>query len=141
MQHACGMQCNWFINAMEFRFSIADICVSVESSDPKLTLATVPARQDFVANEEDPPDSIVSAEWIDSLKEIPCKPIFDSGALWKLYFDQNQYHFSFLSPLLGSEPYKIASFNQDFTRGHISMNRRCFASNQNIDPLEYPLDE
>jgi hypothetical protein len=125
---------------MKCRFSIADICVSLESSDPKLTLATMPARQDFIVNETKP-DSIVSAEWVDSLKEISSQPIFDSGALWKLYFDHEQYHFSFVSPVLGSQPYKIASFNQDFTRGRIAMNRACFNSGQNVDPLEYPLDE
>lgn len=127
-------------NAMECRFSIADICVSVKSSDPKLTLATVPARQDFIVTEANP-DCRVLVEWTDSLKEISTKPIFDSGALWKLYLDHDQYHFSFVSPMLGSQPYKIASFNQDFTQGQIAMNRQCFDSDQNFDPLEYPLDE
>jgi hypothetical protein len=125
---------------MEQRFSIADICLSVESSDEKLALATGPARQDFLVSGVNP-DCIISTGWCDSLKEISGKPIFDSGALWKLYFYQDQYHFIFISPAFGSEPYKIASINCDFTRCHIAMNRRCFGSNHNVDPLEYPLDE
>ncbi len=125
---------------MECRFSIADICISVESSEPKFALGAMIARKDFVANEASP-DSIISAEWSDSLKEISGQPIFDSGALWKLYFNHDQYHFSFVSPTLGSQPYKIASFNHDFTRGHVAINRTCFGSDQDVDPLEYPLDE
>jgi hypothetical protein len=124
---------------MEVRFSIADICISIESSDPNLALGTMQGRQDFVANGKSP-DSIVSAEWSDSLQEISGEPIFNSGALWKLYSCNNQYHFSFMSPLLGSQPYKIASFNEDFSRCHISINRNCYRTDQ-VDPLEYPLDE
>jgi hypothetical protein len=125
---------------MECRFSIADICISIESPDPDLALAAMRDRQDFAALDR-PPDAIISSDWSDSLEEISGVPIFDSGALWKLYFHNNQFHFIFTSPLLGSQPYKIASFNQNFTRGHIAINRNCFSSDQNLDPLEYPLDE
>ncbi len=90
---------------------------------------------------EKTPDSIVFADVKDSLTDISGEPLFDSGALWKLYFQEDQYHFSFISPLLGSQPYKLASFNRDFTCGHISMQRRTDRLDQNSDPLEYPLDE
>lgn len=125
---------------MECRFSIADICIRIESSDPNLALGTMHGRQEFAVDERSP-DAIISAEWSDSLQEISGEPIFDSGALWKLYFHSSQFHFSFMSPLLGSQPYKIATFNPDFTRGHITINRDCNSSMQNVDPLEYPLDE
>jgi hypothetical protein len=124
----------------ECRFLIADICVRVIFTDPKLKHGTEQARQDFVVNETHS-HSIVFADTKDSLDNIPGEPIFDSGALWKLYFQENQYHFSFLSPVLGPEPYKIASFSEDFTFGQILINRGLCRPDQNVDPLEYPLDE
>jgi hypothetical protein len=124
----------------ECRFSIADICVSVCSRDAKLIDGTIYARQDFTVH-HGRTDSTVFAEWSDSLKEISGQPIFDSGALWKLYFHDEQYHFSFNSPAMGFEPYKVASFNKDFTTGNVLLNRKFHNSHQNVDPLEYPLDE
>jgi hypothetical protein len=124
----------------ECHFSIADIGVRVCTPDPKLKDGTAHGRQDFIVHHSNP-DATVFAEWNDSLKQISGEPIFDSGALWKLYFHDDQFHFSFNSPVLGSEPYKIASFNTDFTCGHVSINTKFYTSDKNVDPLEYPLDE
>jgi hypothetical protein len=87
------------------------------------------------------PDVMVQARWGDDFKQCRGEKVFDSGALWQLYSENGAFVFQFTSPALGSTPYKIASFNQDFTKGEVSLNRSCFDSDQTIYPLEYPLDE
>jgi hypothetical protein len=121
-------------------FSIADIGIRMNSADPKLIAGAMQAREDFSVDQI-APDSNVFADWNDSFKQLSGVPIFDSGALWKLYFRDHQFHFVFNSPVLGSEPYKIASFNTDFRYGNISINRKFYPADKNVDPLEYPLDE
>lgn len=61
--------------------------------------------------------------------------IFDSGALWQLYHQNGVYRFSFTSPALGCFPYKVASFNNDFTRGEVLLNRSVFNPDQPVYPV------
>lgn len=51
------------------------------------------------------------------------------------------YRFHFTTRALGPVPYKIASFNRDFTAGEVCLHRPYFDAAQIIYPLEYPLDE
>jgi hypothetical protein len=64
-------------------------------------------------------------------------PIFDSGAVWRLYRDPEGFRIECSSQAYGDEPYKTAILNEDFTRGTIHMQPHL----AHLHPLEYPLDE
>jgi len=87
------------------------------------------------------PDVTIQTLWGDLSQRTWGKKIFDSGALWKLYQENGSYLFRFTSPALGPHPYKIASFNREFTQCEILLNCSSFKPNQPVYPLEYPLDE
>jgi hypothetical protein len=49
--------------------------------------------------------------------------------------------FVFTSTALGTLPYQMASFSQDFRVGEVSLRREVFADRLPLYPLQYPLDE
>jgi hypothetical protein len=83
----------------------------------------------------------LSVSWIDSLRAPSSVPLFHSGGLWSVYGEATGYRFSFLSPLLGSTPYKEAWFDPEFRSGRVLLSRRYFDTASPVYPLEYPLDE
>ncbi|MFX0202529.1 MAG: hypothetical protein ACFFCW_41005 [Candidatus Hodarchaeota archaeon] len=120
--------------------SIADITIALISDDPKLKMRAEGVMKHFMANEGEP-DIEIKARWGNLRRQSDRTKVFDSGALWQLYSDNGSYIFQFNSPALGALPYKVASFNRDFTNGEVSINRSYFDLDQHIYPLEYPLDE
>jgi hypothetical protein len=63
--------------------------------------------------------------------------LFDSGAVWRLYREENGYRIDCTSEIFGNDPYKTAFFNEDFTRGTIHLTPAV----EHLNPLDYPLDE
>jgi hypothetical protein len=62
--------------------------------------------------------------------------LFDSCEVWQLYEDDGGYRIDCRSEaVVKDHPYKVATFNADFTRGTIAI------SPQVLSPLDYPLDE
>jgi hypothetical protein len=119
---------------------IADINIFILSQDSELKIGVDGAAKQFLVNQANP-DATVQASWDNQFAEVKGKKIFDSGALWQAYAENGSYVFRFTSLALGPLPYKVASFNQQFTKGEVSLNRSYFDSDQRIYPLEYPLDE
>jgi hypothetical protein len=107
--------------------------------DEEMQIEIDGATRKFLVESESP-DVTLSVVWDDLRGEISGEKIFDSGALWQLYKQQDDYLFSFSTPYFGPTPYKLASFNQDFTAGQIRLHRPYFADRA-VYPLEYPLDE
>jgi hypothetical protein len=66
-------------------------------------------------------------------------PLFDSGAVWRIHRQGVGYRIECQSDKFGNAPYKIAIFNDDFTRGGIAMRRDLLSLE--LGPLDYPLDE
>jgi len=94
-----------------------------------------------VAVTEQPCEVNLSVSWVDSLRAPASAPLFHSGGLWSLYAEPEGYRFSFLSPLLGSTPYKEAWLDSEFRSGRVLLSRRYFDTASPVYPLEYPLDE
>ena len=65
------------------------------------------------------------------------RPAFDSGAVWRLFREDDGYRIECRSEAFGDAPYKTATFNEDFTRGTIEL----LPELAHLNPLEYPLDE
>jgi hypothetical protein len=90
--------------------------------------------------------SLPSTDFHQHLTLFADTPLFDSGASWRLYQREAQYHFCFTSQAFtaaagGAECiYKIAIFNADFTQGTIYLDQT-YLTNMQADPLEYPLPE
>jgi hypothetical protein len=119
---------------------IADITIALLSDDPKLKVGAEGVIKNFVVYEGEP-DIEIKARWGNLPGESDGRKVFDSGALWQLYSDNGSYIFRFTSPAFGASPYKIASFNQDFTKGEVSINRSYYDLDQYVNPIECPLDE
>ena len=85
-------------------------------------------------------DTRVSAAW-GELRHPAGHRIFDSGALWQLFRQEENYVFDFTSPIYGPVPYKRARFSPDFASGEVFLHRDYFNRSAPAFPLEYPLDE
>lgn len=123
----------------EFCVRVADITIKIVCDDPELEIQIDGATKKFLVGDESP-DVTLSVVWDDLREEIHGEKIFDSGALWQLYRQHTDYLFRFATPYFGATPYKLASFNHDFTTGRIHLHRPYFAGRA-VYPLEYPLDE
>jgi hypothetical protein len=120
--------------------SIAGLAFSTISLDPQMRLEARGATTRFLVAESEA-HVRVGAAWGELEEAIDGKMIFDSGALWQLYRQNQDYVFRFASPYFGATPYKIARFNQDFTAGEVRLHRPYFDTERAVYPLDYPLDE
>ncbi len=109
---------------------IGDVSISVESDDT-FTISD-PSSRFLVSSDTTPDVSLTVRRGTPSLPQGEL--IFDSGGVWRLHRDSSLNVFSFHSPALQPDPYKIASFDSAFTCGEV-------VAAQGVDPLEYPLDE
>jgi hypothetical protein len=71
----------------------------------------------------------------------PGELVFDSHGLWKLFRNAEGFCFRLTTDFIGTRPYKQAIVAPDFKFGRIEMSREYFAAGQQVNPLEYPLDE
>lgn len=70
--------------------------------------------------------------------------VFDSGALWCYLRSDQEHLFVLRSPNAGPDPYRVARFDRDFSRGAIVSSPAGLAGRPGSllpDPLEYPLGE
>lgn len=86
-------------------------------------------------------DLELDVSWAHDLELPSASPAFVSGGLWSAFTGSTGTEFYFSSPTLGIAPYKAAWFDPSFERGHIVLRRDCFATDQPVFPLEYPIDE
>lgn len=119
---------------------IGDIGIALASGDLELMPAVQGAIERFLVNGQHAADARVSAAW-GQLRQPAGGRIFDSGALWQLFRQGEDYVFDFTSPIYGPVPYKRARFNPDFTCGEVFLHRDYFDPGAPAFPLEYPLDE
>ncbi len=118
---------------------IGDLTIALTSEDPALTLPNEGAMRRFLVSDATP-DVRVRAAW-GELGELSGEKLFDSGGLWQLYAAKDSRRFHFTTPILGPIPYKMASFDPEFTTVDVRLHRPYFPNGQTVYPLEYPLDE
>ncbi len=118
---------------------IADLTIALTSEDPALILPNEGAMRQFLVSDATP-DVRVRAAW-GELGVVSGEKLFDSGGLWQLYAAKDSRRFHFTTEILGPIPYKMASFDPEFTTGEILLHRPYFPNGQTVYPLEYPLDE
>jgi hypothetical protein len=112
---------------------IGGVTVSVESDE---SFAVYEPSARFLVSSETPPDVALVLK-----RGTPSAPrgdlVFDSGGVWRLHRDGDRNLYTFDSPVFQSNPYKSASFDDDYTRGEVIISHEVTTE----DPLEYPLDE
>lgn len=86
-------------------------------------------------------DIEVEVEWEDRLSACERQPAFDSGALWTLFREGDDFLFDFCSAALGASAYKRLRVNADFQQAQLTLSREALAQHSSVSPLEYPADE
>ena len=125
---------------MELLLSIGNITLRIAAEDPSLKLYADGAKEKFLL-QNGMPDVDISVGWRHLVHEPIGKKLFDSGSIWELHSKAGSNIFRFTSLAYGTNPYKLASFNQDFSKGTIHLHESFFPSDQRVDPICYPLDE
>jgi hypothetical protein len=128
------------MDLQNFFMKIGDITIHLSSDDPQMKLGVEEEMARFLVEKAEP-EITISAAWGDLSKRIRQKKLFDSGALWQIYEEDGKYLFRFMSPALGPLPYKVVSFNHEFTTGEVILHPSYFDRDRPVYPLEYPLDE
>ena len=89
----------------------------------------------FVVDEPRQVDLDIAVRF-DDIAPFEGRPVFDSGSVWSLYREGDWWRIECRSVAFGEGPYKIARFDERFTRGEIVIRRGV-----DVAPLDYPLDE
>ena len=112
--------------------------VVADPSGPALRVES--ATAEFLVDDAQP-DMTIRLRWAHLSEEPDGEPVFDSGALWRLFRQGDAFLFRLHTPMLGSVPYREAVFNAGFTSGEVRLHRPYFEARGPVDPLEYPLAE
>jgi hypothetical protein len=121
--------------------SIGGFGVLIESDEPGLRLTAEGAVARFAVETKPSSDLTLRARTAIIPGPHDDAPVFDSGALWKLFRHGDEFVFRFSSPFFGPAPYKIARVNRTFSEGEVVLHRPYFNDACAIYPLEFPLDE
>jgi hypothetical protein len=120
---------------------IADITIGVRYADPSLCRELPEAVSRFAVDDASTADVTLDVDALHGALPVPARMLFDSGAVWRLYADVGSgYRIDCSAEMFGDEPYKLALFDGDFTRGRILIRKAAMADNT-MHPLDYPLDE
>jgi hypothetical protein len=114
---------------------IAGIIIGIRCGDPRVTCTFEgPVTQFFI----DPalPDVELDVVFLDRYEPPRGERLFDSGGVWRMFAEDDGVRIECQTDVVGPEPYKVSTFNSDFTRGTIRVSLT-----RPHDPLEYPLDE
>jgi hypothetical protein len=125
---------------VSFTFRVADIATNVICDDPAIVSTMSGAGARFIVSGS-AADSTVRVEVAARLEHPNAEKLFDSGEVWQLYRDRDEFIFTFNSPVLGPTPYCVARFNPSFTSGNVWLREACLAGEYPTGPLNYPLDE
>ena len=122
----------------ESYLSIAGITIALHDEDPRWEWEDPVSR--FLVDPVHPAEVTLRAQRASSRRlqdDADASPAFDSGAVWKLFRENAGYRLECRSDTFGDGPYKVARFDDSFTRGTIEVQPEAAYRN----PLDYPLDE
>ena len=125
---------------MKLLLRIGDITLRITAEEPDLQLYADGAKEKFLLKSGNP-DVDISVAWSHLGHNPIGRKLFDSGSVWQLYRRDELNIFRFTSLAYGSNPYKLASFNQGFSQGTVYLHKPFFPPTQSVDPICYPLDE
>lgn len=115
------------IGGMTIAIRCADERVRCEWNDPVRRFLTEAAA----------PDLELTVDLLESPFRERGELLFEPDAVWRMRRDREELIIECRTELFGPEPYKVATFDEHFTRGTILMREDVAG----VNPLEYPLDE
>lgn len=121
---------------MEHFLRIGGITIAVRCGDARIRYDWNDPLRRFLV---DPaaPDVDLSVDVLSAPLPPPGELLFDSESVWRMLRDGDGYRIECRSTELGDEPYKVARFDESFTRGSILLSETAL----HLHPLDYPLDE
>lgn len=125
---------------MSFTLRVADIATRVVCDDPAIVSTMSGAGSRFLTD-DGAADTTVRVQSASRLAHPDADKLFDSGLVWQLYRDADDFIFTFTSPVFGPTPYRLARFNSSFTSGDVWLREACLGGEFPLKPLDYPLDE
>lgn len=114
---------------------IAGITIAIRCRDPRVTCVHDGAVTHFIIDPA-PADVDIDVTFLEQYEPPRGELLFDSGAVWRMYAEGDGFRIECQSDMISETPYKVATFNRDFTRGTIQSSLT-----KPFVPLEYPLDE
>jgi hypothetical protein len=125
---------------VSFTLRVADIVTKVICDDPAIVSTMSGAGRRFLVG-DGAADTTVRVQAAAQLEHPKAEKLFDSGEVWRVYRDRDEFIFTFTSPVLGPTPYRVARFNSSFTSGNVWLRDACLTGEYPTLPLDYPLDE
>jgi hypothetical protein len=116
-------------------FRIAEITIAVRCDDPRVAPRFEGAITQFIVGGH-APDVELDVIFLDHYEPPRGAMLFDSGGVWRMYAEDDGVRIECQTDVIGPDPYKVTTFNSDFTRGTIRVSLT-----RPYDPIEYPLDE
>jgi hypothetical protein len=116
--------------------SIGGLTIAVRCADARLRCEWDDPVARFLV-EPAAPDLDIHVEVVEALRSSDSEVVFDSGSVWRMLRDGYAHRIECHSEAFGETPYKVATFDEEFTRGTIAMR----AGVAHLNPLDYPLDE
>jgi|SRR6266496_3553804 len=86
-------------------------------------------------------DIKVTVEWAERLRPWRRERDFDSGALWALFREPQEFIFDFTSHKVSEHPYKRIRADRNFREAQLILSREALGKYAPVAPLEYPADE
>jgi hypothetical protein len=121
-----------------FSVKIADVVI--QSSSDEMALEPNIVYRAFVVDDTKPDITLHMS--FGGIPDISLeKKIFDSGGPWSLYEFNGKYLFTYSSPIITPNLYKVAIFDTDFSHGDLYIGKQAASFSGSRDPLNYPLDE
>src|SRR3954447_3883874 len=114
---------------------IAGITIAIRCGDPRVACRHEGTVMRFRIDPA-PPDIVLDVAFLDHYEPPTGAMLFDSGGVWRSFAEGDGVRIECRWDELGPDPYRVATFNRDFTRGTIRT-----AVTKTADPFDYPLDE
>ena len=120
---------------------IAELTIALQPRDASLTWEWDAPTQRFLI----PPTAPATAADVDIEVAVGTPAgssgelLFESGAVWRLLREGDGYRIECSSEGLAAGPYKVARFDDTFTRGEVTLLP--MIAERRLSPIEYPLDE
>ena len=119
--------------------AIGGFRIAVHCDDPRLSCRFHEPTDRFLTEASEHNDVELRVRAMDERIPSGGRLAFDSGGVWRLFRTDDGFRIECTADTVGDAPYKIATFDESFTRGEIAL--RPEAVGDVVDPLEYPLDE
>lgn len=120
-------------------FVIAGIDVRITAD----TATTVDFNEQLLpfAAESNRSEIEVEIAWASRLEPIEAPALFNSGCVWSVHQQADEFIFDFATARFGDRPYKRMIVDKSFRRATILLNRQLLQPEDASRALEYPLDE